>query len=84
MFAAYPVLSVHIFISIPLPGEEGALQADDLSGKECGEGWVFLWTIKASCNQEMKEHFDSKMYFSRPRELFKRPFMPSVSKHRVL
>lgn len=39
---AYPVLSIHILICIPFPGEKWPLPADDLSSKERGQGWVFL------------------------------------------
>lgn len=33
-----PVFPIHIFICIPLPGEEREAPADDLTIEECGKG----------------------------------------------
>lgn len=42
----YPVLTIHILVCIPFPGEKRPLPADDLSGEERGQSRVFLreWT----------------------------------------
>ena len=40
-----PMLSIHIFISIPFPCQKWPLPADNFSSEECGQGWVFLNNI---------------------------------------
>ena len=41
-FHTYPMLTIHIFICIPFPGEKRPFPADDFSGKERGQSRVFL------------------------------------------
>lgn len=36
------MLTIHVLICVPFPGEKRSFPADDLSGKKCGECWVFL------------------------------------------
>lgn len=36
------MLSIHILICVPFPGEKWPFPADDFSSKKCGECWVFL------------------------------------------
>lgn len=38
----YPMLTIHILICVPFPGEEWPFPADDFSSKKCGECWIFL------------------------------------------
>lgn len=36
------MLTIHVLICVPFPGEKRPFPADDLSGEKCGECWVFL------------------------------------------
>lgn len=36
------MLSIHILICIPFPGEKWPFSANNFSSKKCGECWVFL------------------------------------------
>lgn len=36
------MLTIHVLICIPFPGEKRPFPADDLASKKCGECWVFL------------------------------------------
>lgn len=36
------MLSIHIFVCVPFPGEKWSFSADDFSSKKRGERWVFL------------------------------------------
>lgn len=36
------MLTIHVLICVPFPGEKRPFPADDLSSKKCGECWVFL------------------------------------------
>lgn len=36
------MLTIHVLICVPFPGEKRPFPANDLSSKKCGECWVFL------------------------------------------
>lgn len=44
--SSYPVLSVHVFVCVPLSCQERPLPTDYFSGEECCESWILLWRSK--------------------------------------
>ena len=47
------MFSVHFFISIPLPGKEWVLLADDLTIKKGGQRWKFLQEQETYINMSL-------------------------------
>jgi len=46
--SSYPVLAIHVLICIPLPSKKWPLPADDFSGEERGQRWIFLEEMASS------------------------------------